>query len=282
MSGTDISDLRQQVNSLEWYHSIDLGDGVVTPGQSRSPVLKPPMLPDFKGKSVLDIGAWDGLYSFTAERSGARRVVALDHYVWGVDFERRNRYWAECEAEGRFPDPDRDMEFWDSDLRRKRAFDLARRTLNSRVEDVVGDFMTIDQARLGAFDVVLFLGVLYHIPDVFGALRRLRPLVAEGGLAVIETEAIEVRDHEAQALAQFTPGDEMNRGDYSNFFAVSETALHSMCRAAGFDSIKTIGERETGEPVSPRSITRRIRRPAFRRYRIVVHAHVAGGGGAQP
>lgn len=275
MSGSDTETLREQVNALDWYHTIDLGDGIVTPGQSRSPVLKPPMLPDFEGRSVLDIGAWDGLYSFTAEKAGARRVVALDHYVWGVDFERRNRYWAECEAQGKFPDPDRDMEFWDPELRRKRSFDLARKALESKVEDLVGDFMTVDPERVGAFDVVLFLGVLYHIPDVFGAVRRLRPLVADGGLAVIETEAIEVRGREAEALLQFTPGDEMNRGDYSNFFAVSEAGLRSMCLAAGFDSVKTMGERPTGQSGGPRTLTRRLRRPAFRRYRIVVHAQVA-------
>ena len=37
---------------------------------------------DFSGKSVLDIGAWDGAYSFAAERRGASRVVAVDSFCW--------------------------------------------------------------------------------------------------------------------------------------------------------------------------------------------------------
>ena len=37
----------------------------------------------------LDIGAWDGRFSFLAEKAGAARVVALDHYAWGVDFDAR-------------------------------------------------------------------------------------------------------------------------------------------------------------------------------------------------
>ena len=32
---------------------------------------------DFRGKTVLDIGCWDGYWSFYAERRGAREVVAL-------------------------------------------------------------------------------------------------------------------------------------------------------------------------------------------------------------
>ena len=34
------------------------------------------------GESVLDIGAWDGFFSFEAERRGASRVVAADYYSW--------------------------------------------------------------------------------------------------------------------------------------------------------------------------------------------------------
>jgi tRNA (mo5U34)-methyltransferase len=34
------------------------------------------------GKTVLDIGAWNGFNSLEAKRRGAARVVAADHYVW--------------------------------------------------------------------------------------------------------------------------------------------------------------------------------------------------------
>src|SRR6266516_4593012 len=75
-----------------WWHSIDLGLGVVTNGFKTREGLKNELellrLPDLKDKTVLDIGAWDGFYSFEAERRGARRVVALDHYVWSMDLLR--------------------------------------------------------------------------------------------------------------------------------------------------------------------------------------------------
>ena len=65
-----------------WYHTIDLGHGVVTKGVDDTPVrLNRLDLPaSFAGRSVLDIGAFDGYYSFAAERLGAARVVALDGY----------------------------------------------------------------------------------------------------------------------------------------------------------------------------------------------------------
>src|SRR5687768_11321825 len=99
-------ELRARVNAIPWYHSIDLGHGVVTPGDSKTAPLTGDELPDFSGRSVLDIGAWDGYYSFLAERQGASRVVALDHYVWGVDFAARQAYWEECRSRGALPDPE--------------------------------------------------------------------------------------------------------------------------------------------------------------------------------
>ena len=81
---TDLDALRTEVSSIPWWHSIDLGDGVITPGIDDSPrKLHRLRLPqDLTGKSVLDIGAWDGFFSFEAERRGASRVLALDSYAW--------------------------------------------------------------------------------------------------------------------------------------------------------------------------------------------------------
>lgn len=53
---------------------------------------------------MLGVGAWNGFYSFAAERVGGPRVVSLDHHVWGLDREAKNRYKAECGKRG---DPQR-------------------------------------------------------------------------------------------------------------------------------------------------------------------------------
>ena len=90
-------------------HSLDLGHGVVTPGATPAVQLCAKWdsmgLPDLRGKSVLDIGAWDGWFSFEAERRGAARVVALDRYVWALDWEAKRRYRLECEEKGLTPEP---------------------------------------------------------------------------------------------------------------------------------------------------------------------------------
>ncbi len=132
-----------------WWHSIDLGQGVVTPGYQSPELLKAEwqhlQIGDLSGKSVLDIGAWDGWFSFQAERAGAERVVALDY---------------------------RDGEA-------RRGFDVARAALGSSVEYVAADFMANDLAGLGEFDVVLFLGVLYHLREPILGLERVAGLTRD-------------------------------------------------------------------------------------------------------
>ncbi|HEV2369832.1 MAG TPA: DUF1698 domain-containing protein [Acidimicrobiales bacterium] len=254
----DLAGLRAAVESVHWYHSIDLGNGIVTPGDSKTTPYGAPVLPEMHGRTVLDIGAFDGYYSFAAERAGASRVVALDHYMWGVDIDRRNGYWYRCNERDVIPDRRRDdADFWDPSLPRRRPFDLAHHALRSRVEPVVMDFMAGRLDRLGAFDVVLFLGVLYHLTDPIGALERLRMVTR--GVAVIETEALTVAGHESDLLVRFIAGDELN-GDHTNWNQVTEPALHALCRVAGFGRVETVvGPPESGGEDG---------------YRIVVHAFV--------
>jgi tRNA (mo5U34)-methyltransferase len=113
----------------------------------------------------------------------------------------------------------------------KRGFDLAREALRSRVEPVVGDFMEMDLAPLGAFDVVLFLGVLYHMPHPLAALERVCRLTGE--LAVIETEALALPGFEGRAVCEFFEGDELG-ADPTNWWVPNAKALEGLCRAAGF------------------------------------------------
>jgi hypothetical protein len=78
-----------------WCHSIDVGHGVTTPGIKTTAYhaneLASLALPDLRGRTVLDIGAWDGYYSFAAEARGAARVVAGDHFIWALDRAAKDR-----------------------------------------------------------------------------------------------------------------------------------------------------------------------------------------------
>ena len=140
----------------------------------------------------------------------------------------------------------------------RQRFDLSREVLGSRVEAVVADFMRLDTAELGRFDVVLFLGVLYHLESPLEGLYRLAQVT--GDLAVIETEAVAMPGYEDRALCEFFESDEL-QDDPTNWWVPNMRALLGMCRAAGFASV---------EPVQgpPQSL---LKRPL--RYRAVVHAH---------
>lgn len=84
-SESDTEETRRHIAKLQalgWYHSIELPNGEVIPGfqtiaQSQWRLSQFPIPADLTGKRVLDIGAWDGWFSFEMERRGAS-VVAVD------------------------------------------------------------------------------------------------------------------------------------------------------------------------------------------------------------
>lgn len=260
-------ELHDKVGAIPfWFHSIDLGRGVVTPGLKSPELHRRELaslgLPDLRGKSVLDVGAWDGYYSFSAERLGAARVVALDSYMWAWDRAAKRRYAAECEAKGvQQQHPDSVPELWDfSELPGKRGFDLAHAALGSRVDAVVCDATEIDAASIGQFDVVLYLGVLYHMQNPLDALERLRGVTRE--VAVIETEAVAFRGFGNRPMCEFFPPSRKLGGDPTNYWSPNAAALLGLCEAAGFSHVRLMTR-----------VPRALRAPVVR-YRLVAHAYV--------
>ncbi|HPO31450.1 MAG TPA: DUF1698 domain-containing protein, partial [Candidatus Hydrogenedentes bacterium] len=132
---------------VRWFHSIDLGNGVITRGHKPHDLLLEESDYVFRyspaGLSVLDVGAWDGFFSFEAERRGAARVLATDHFCWS------GPGWGTFDG-----------------------FDTARHYLNSKVQDLDIDVLDISPETVGTFDMVLFLGVLYHLKNPFLGLEK--------------------------------------------------------------------------------------------------------------
>jgi tRNA (mo5U34)-methyltransferase len=246
------AEIRARISDVPyWWHSIDVGQGVVTPGTKwgggrevmeyeRARMRLPE---DYGGRSVLDVGSYDGYYAFDAERRGAGRVVALDHFVWlhdlspsggPVDFSL-----AYLPPDGL---PPKGMA-----TPGKRAFDCAHELLNSNVESVVADFMHYDLRRLGRFDVVLYLGIIYHMEEPLTALRRVRSVCAE--LAIIESEAVVLEGYENVPLARLVPDDAVNE-DPTNWWVPNLAGLVGLARGAGFSRVEV-----PGEPTAPHSTT---------------------------
>ncbi len=281
-SAYNAAQLREMADSVEfWWHSIDFGQGIITNGVKTPEILRHELeslrLPDLKGKSVLDIGAYDGFFSFAAERNGAQRVVALDHYVWSLDLPKHIRYWRDCKERGVTPLPNEQTPHWQpATLPGKRGYDTAHCALNSKVETLVGDFMTMDLEPLGQFDVVFFLGVLYHMENPLSSLQRVAKVTRD--LAIIETHAVAVPGYEHLELCEFYSSNQLN-GDVSNWWGPNMKALEGMCRAAGFSRVETVYSSHTA--TLGRSIRNALRSASIglglggrraRHFRTTVHA----------
>ena len=258
----------------EWYHSIELAPGVVTPGRAPLEVwqrtLRTLELPDLRGKSVLDIGAYDGFFSFAAERLGAARVVALDEQVWATDMAAYLAEWREAKKLGNpYPAPRESRHWRPEELPGRRPFDAARSLLASKVEPLVGNFMRVDPASIGRFDVVLFLGILYHMEEPLPAMRRVASLLKPGGFLGIETEAVEIPGAPDTAFCEFFPGSELNN-DAANWWAPNAKALDGLTRAAGLVDFELVA----GPPRLSRfqRFQAAAGRRAFR-YRAIARAH---------
>lgn len=238
-------DLRSSVEQLRWYHTIDLGQGVVTRGVDDTPVRLARLgLPSsLAGATVLDIGAWDGFFSFEAERRGASRVVASDYYSW------HGGGWGT-----------------------KAGFELARTALGSKVEDVDIDVMDLSPERVGVFDIVFFLGVLYHLRHPLLALERIASVTRK--LLILETVVDMVGI--GRPAAAFYPARELNN-DPTNWWGPNVPALHAMLRDVGFDEVRTVSGPPSSLYRAARAASHALRGKnrlglAFRQDRAVVHA----------
>ena len=249
----DSQELRARVDALRWYHSIDLGSGIVTRGvdESVGRLARLGLPATLSGLSVLDIGAWDGFFSFEAERRGAARVVASDHYAW------HGTGWGTGQG--------------------KAGFLLAREALESKVEDIDVDVMDLSVDRVGGqFDVVLFLGVLYHLPNPLLALERVASVTRT--LLILETvvDMVGVR----RPAAAFYPGQELNR-DPTNWWGPNHAAVAGMLTNFGFEQVEALTPPKSAAFRAARATYHALKgknslAAAFRQDRAVFHAKKPG------
>ena len=111
----------------------------------------------------------------------------------------------------------------------KRAFELARRALGSHVEDLDIDALELSPERVGRFDLVLFLGVLYHLPNPLLGLERAASVTADR--LIVETH-VDLLDVPEPAM-RFYAGSELN-GDPSNWWGPNPACVADMLRTVGF------------------------------------------------
>ena len=138
-------------------------------------------------------------------RRGAARVVALDHYSWNAP-----------------------------QFRGRQAFDLVNQITGLGIEAVDIDLDTpqLSLGHVGLFDVVLFLGVFYHLVDPIAGLREVAALARE----VLVVETLVERTLSPRPSMVFYPGSERGN-DATNWWGPNTACVVELLRQAGFARI---------------------------------------------
>ena len=205
----------------EWYHSIELGPGEVTPGwfDTRAAAAKVPLPASLAGKRCLDVGTWDGFWAFEMEKRGAAEVVAIDiddPDAW--DWPPRERLQEQRHA----------LQVLAAVKGRGEGFRIAHQRLGSRVERQPLSVYDLDPTTIGHFDVVFLGSLLLHLRDPILALERLRSVCA--GIAVI-ADTVELVP---SLRYPRTPVARLDGRDRPWWWQPNRAALLRMIESAGF------------------------------------------------
>ena len=170
------------VERYQWYHTVDLGNGLVTPGvyDYRETMSAFGFPEDMSGMTVLDVGSATGFFAFEFERRGARVVSMelpslrdLDRFP-GQDVESSLRK-IENMMHRSEPYTERDL-YW---YLLEGPFRYCREKLGSKVERCYSTVYDITLERTGVregFDLVFIGDVLIHTLYPLKALAALAPL----------------------------------------------------------------------------------------------------------
>jgi tRNA (mo5U34)-methyltransferase len=210
-------DLDERARKIKWYHTLELAPGVVTDGIfDLRPWVDRYGLPErLDGKRVLEVGAWDGFWSFEMERRGAAEVVALD---------------IDDESELDWPPRRRPAQF--DDRHGGHGFRLAKEALGSQVQRIHCSIYDADPAELGTFDLVFCGMVLLHLRDQLLALENIARLCRGTFISAEEPDR-------ATSLLPFSAARYHAERDAAVvFWLPSARAWRRMIWTAGFDDVQ--------------------------------------------
>jgi tRNA (mo5U34)-methyltransferase len=207
-----------------WYHRIELPHGVVTPGWSPWQPERYRIPDDFTGKRVLDVGAWNGYWTFQALKRGAREVLAID------DFSDTMGYLDPGQRQG-----------WE-------PFDLCREALGydeTRCQRREISIYEINPEEHGQFDIIFLFGTFYHLRHPLLALELLADICTDE----IYVESAILDDYSPyrgglghgypnQMLMEFYPTNEYGNNP-GNWWVPTLKCLANMLGAAGWPAVDT-------------------------------------------
>lgn len=227
--GWTLEEFKEKIQQFNWWHTFYM-DGYTIEGGDKGTQLKLEAckLPDLTSKTLIDVGAFDGFFTFECERLGAT--------VTASDFKA----WHDCGA--------RDTFFFMHNFYGSRA-----RIIEKTIEEL-GE-------QDGQYDIVLFLGVLYHAWDPLGYLKKMRQLTKQGGVCIVETHR-DLLHMDIPAIAYY-PNDTLS-GDPTNYWGPNHSAMLGLLQDAGFNKVEFKGTWAEGY-----ALNRKMDRAVY-------HAFVAG------
>jgi tRNA (mo5U34)-methyltransferase len=220
------AEIQRRVTELgPWFHDLDLQGVRTAPDhflwgypENKFKRFRHVIPDDLTGKSVLDIGCNAGFYSFEMKRRGASRVLGIDH---DPRYLEQARFAASV------------LGFKDIEFRRGEVWDVG--SLGEK------------------FDLVIFMGVLYHLRHPLLALDLIREHVA-GDLMLFQSFQAGTKgmfkpepDYEFFAgLGEFDRPEwprmhfieQRYAGDPTNWWVPNEAASAGMLRSAGFEIVE--------------------------------------------
>jgi tRNA (mo5U34)-methyltransferase len=220
----DVDEKQRRVGDYAWYHTVDLGDGVVTPGQyDHRPLLRHYGIPDdITGKSVLDVGPAHGYFAFELEARGAARVVTVELAHWS----------AHDGSEALKEEFDRDRVDVRNEPYLHGALEFAIAARGSSVEQTFSNVYDLSPATTGMFDLVFCGSMLIHLTDPLRALYAIRSVTRE--TAIIATTIDPMRVGRAPR-ARF-----VGTATGQTFWEPNMACLERWALAAGFADVEQV------------------------------------------
>ena len=254
-----------------WYHTVDLGDGLVTPGlyDYRETLAAFQFPEDMNGMRVLDVGSATGYFAFEFERRGARVVSVELPSLNDLD---------------RFPGQDVSNSLWKiermifpDDLDRLRSmrredserelyhcllegpFQFCKQRLQSKVERCYSTIydLSAEKLEIDGFDLIFAGDILVHTLYPLKALAALAPLCTG---TFVFAQMLPEGPQEPPAMAYVGGGDPNE--DHISWWLPNESCLVQMLTKLGFPRVENIG------------MHKGVLRPAGHPFeRVILHAH---------
>lgn len=237
------------IENYYWYHTIELPDGLITPGlyDLREALPNFPFPVQMQGMSVLDVGTATGFFAFEFARRGAQvtavdlpSLYALDRFP-GQDITHTIEKIGEMivpksvgEVRGYVRNYSAEQLYL---YLLEGPFEFCRKLLNAPVERYLSTVYDLSEAKLGRkFDLVFLGDILLHTLNPLRALAAVAPL-CQGTLVLSQTMP---ENFDAEPVMRYVGGDTPGSDELS-WWLPNKACLVQLLKKLGFRTVEEIG-----------------------------------------